>query len=499
MRRPSKFTILDLLRRYRSFIEEASDSQFNFFLVLFVTLPVTLYYISCNLAFQWSFMTIACDTAAYQSALVNTLAGSFFRATAYGGPNMLGGHTSFSLLAAAPFYFFIPRPETLFVLQDVGICGAVIPLYWYAVERGLAPRYSFFICICYLINPLVLHMVFAPFHPECLIGATFIALLYAFQKNWSRLSWILIIFVLGCGEEAAPTLIALGLFLYFSRDELPWRTNYARRFLFSGILWLILAEFVFLPLFRNPELQTNVVSHYDNWNVKSDGDLPLAILSNPLMALSLLFSGLRWGYFSFLVGLPMLFIPCRPRTILILAPLPIFLLMSDREFFIYFHAYYFQFVLLSATVAMIQLLQRLQSSRIIQFTILTTLSINIFLTFLNSQYYTLLFQKKDDPYETGMLHQVFDSIPKNACVYAPHRYSVYLSARPDMIMGDLQDPSFPNFNFYTYAEGKYPSTQLHASKVDFIFCNIATDQCGPAASRYNRGESEKRLSASATC
>ncbi len=330
-----------LMERYGALLQRISEAQFYFLILLLFAIPTTAVAIYCNLAIQWSFLTITSDTAAYQSAIVNTLAGAPFRDTAFDGPNMLGGHTCFSLLLVAPIYAIFPEVDTLFTLQVIGICAGVIPLYLYANSRGLSPAYSFLVSILFIVNPLVVHMIFAPFHPEVWAGTACAALLYFYQKNGQIGFWASAAFAVSCGEFDAPTLIAIGLFIYVSQDELPWRKTYAKNLLIAGFAWLFFAEVLFTPLFHDPAQRSPITVHYENWNVHSVYQLPMAILSDPGKMFSMLFSPYRWGLVTFLVGFPIFFILASPRTALIMAPFPLFFLMIDREFYLYFHSYYF--------------------------------------------------------------------------------------------------------------------------------------------------------------
>lgn len=481
-----------LMERYGALLQRISEAQFYFLILLLFAIPTTAVAIYCNLAIQWSFLTITSDTAAYQSAIVNTLAGAPFRDTAFDGPNMLGGHTCFSLLLVAPIYAIFPEVDTLFTLQVIGICAGVIPLYLYANSRGLSPAYSFLVSILFIVNPLVVHMIFAPFHPEVWAGTACAALLYFYQKNGQIGFWASAAFAVSCGEFDAPTLIAIGLFIYVSQDELPWRKTYAKNLLIAGFAWLFFAEVLFTPLFHDPAQRSPITVHYENWNVHSVYQLPMAILSDPGKMFSMLFSPYRWGLVTFLVGFPIFFILASPRTALIMAPFPLFFLMIDREFYLYFHSYYFQFALLAGVVAYIRFLVKWQATRIPMITLVLAFLVNIFFTFQSSQYYSILFFNKDNVDFVDQLHRAFDTIPRNACVYAPHRFSAYLSARPDMVMGDLQDPNYPNYNFYNYVDDRYATTHLHSSQIQYIVCYLMADQCGITAVQYNPDHLAKR-------
>ncbi len=81
----------------------------------------------------------------------------------------------------------------------------------------------------------------------------------------------------------------------------------------------------------------------------------------------------------------------------------------------------------------------------------------------------------EDPGLSQKIHETFNKLPIEAGIYAPHRYSAYLSSHPDMVMGDLRDK---DVDFDRMIEDKYPVTHVHASDIQYIVCDLLNDQCG---------------------
>jgi len=105
-----------------------SDNRFYLLVLAILTLITATVATVFVLVIQRNFLTITCDTAFYQSGIVNLIHGNGFRDTAYDGPNVLGNHTTFVLILLAPIYALLPSPDTLFKLQVWGVYSTVLPL-----------------------------------------------------------------------------------------------------------------------------------------------------------------------------------------------------------------------------------------------------------------------------------------------------------------------------------------------------------------------------------
>jgi hypothetical protein len=88
--------------------------------------------------------------------------------------------------------------------------------------------------------------------------------------------------------------------------------------------------------------------------------------------------------------------------------------------------------------------------------------------------YMALFAGRDEAFSNQLL-EAFDKIPAEAAVYSPHRYSAYLSARENMVMGDLREK---NLDFKAMVDKQFRTTNVHADQIDYIISDYWTDQCG---------------------
>ncbi len=466
---------MKLLEKWDLQLSRLREERFYLVVLAALAVVVTAVVIPFALMLHRNFLTIACDTAAFQNTIVNTLHGSLFRDTAYDGPNMLGLHSMFIVLLLAPIYMFWPSADLLFTLQVAAIYGTVIPLYLVAIGIVRRPLVGFLVAATALGSPLFLHMALAPFHPESWILAAVLWSYYFYRRNQVRNFWISFALAVTSGEQAALIYGALGLSLWLTEDGVPWRKRYGTWAMAAGSGWFLFSTAILVPFMRAPEQHNLIGYHYADWNATSASGLLMALLQDPMRAVFMLFSPVRWLHVASLVGVPLLLAFFSRRSLILLLPFPVYFLMSDQEFFLYFHAYFYEFALLAGYLALIFFLARWEASTRLGFIVLAgTFFLNVLSLCPVLGFYSVLAVGRDDALSAA-LHEEFSKIPPEAAVYSPHRYSAYLSDRPNLIMGDLYDK---NLDFSGMVEARYVTTKVHADQIDFIVSDIENDQCG---------------------
>jgi uncharacterized membrane protein len=436
-----------------------------------------------------NFLVSAADTSVFHNTIVNLLHGNGFRVTAYGGPNLLGQHTMFVLLLVAPIYALVPSVDTLFVLQVWIVYSAVIPLYLIACGILKNPRIAFFVALLGLATPILFQMAAAPFHPESGILAAVLWSFYFYQRNRAIGFWISFAFAVCCAEQAALIYVALGLALFCTDDGLAWRRRFAIFALAGGIAWLIFALGILIPAMYRPG-QLNVARyHYLQWGVASMAGLLIAVAESPLKALGYLLDPSHWVYLLGLIGLPLALGFLSLRSFILLAPFPFYFLLSDHEFYLGFHAYYFQFAFFAGYLGLIYFLARPSEVAWRGKATLVAVALGNFLILIPvaREFYGLS-QGRDEPFNAA-LRQVFSTIPASAAVYAPTRYSAYLSNRTDIVLGDLRDENF-NFNGFLNEESTF--TGVRPGQIGYIVCDILNDQSGWRTGRFDADISKIR-------
>ena len=251
--------------------------------------------------------------------------------------------------------------------------------------------------------------------------------------------------------------------------------RFGRIALISGFLWLALAVGIVTPLAARNYPFNIFAYNYAEWGIDSAAGLPGAIAHQPARALGLLFAPLRWAHLAVLVGVPLLAAFFSWRSFILLAPIPAYLLMSDQEFFLYFHAYYYSFAFFAGYVGLLLFLRRWEPpERSGMMMLAGTLFFAVITLCSASGYYFQLSSGTDEDF-SRTLREAFARIPTDATVYTPHRYSAWLSNRENFVIGDLKEE---NLDFDAMMNDQYAKTHVHPWQVDYIVSDFMTDQCG---------------------
>jgi hypothetical protein len=452
-----------------------SEKGFYFMALVVIALMAAVLVTDAALSLHRNFLTIACDTAAVQSAIVNTLHGNWFRDTAYDGPNLLGLHTAFILLLIAPLYAVYPSVDMLSALQIIGVYATVTPIYLVGLEVLRKPLPAFLVAVTALTSPMFFHMGLGPVHPETWVTAAVFWSYLFYRQNRVVAYWVSFGFAVSCTEQAALIYIALGTSLMWVDDGVVWRRRYGKLALAGGFGWLVFAFAVVFPLMRDPGQNNLFAYNYPDWKAQSGWGLVGALMHDPVTTLGMVFDPAYWLYFFGCLGIPLLLAFGYPRTLLLLTPLPVYFLMGRHQFYLYFHAYYFQFGFFAGYLAFIFFLSRWDlGTRCGKTMVVVAMVVNLLLLANVGKFY-LRINAAADPVTSRELHAAFATIPRDAAVFAPHRYSAYLSNRENMVMGDLAEE---NLDFKAKLNASYPVTDVRPEEIDYIVCDLQNDQCG---------------------
>jgi hypothetical protein len=346
-----------------------------------------------------------------------------------------------------------------------------------AVRILRQPLLAFGVALTIMISPILLHMAVAPLHLETWIAAA-VFWAYYFYLRGSFIGFVSsLLFACCCGEQAALICIALGLALVVTDEDRARGRKFGWSSFLGGIAWILLALFVIQPLNRHSGKFNIFAYNYAQWNIQSAAQLPGAVLSQPMLVLSCFSDAGRWVRVAALIGFPLFLTLFSLRTAILLLPLPVYFLMSDQEYFLYFHAYYFTFAFFAAYLALIYLFARpavADRFRLLLVLLAATFLVNLVLVCDTCGFYNFLTAVNDETMNV-QLHEIFPKIPTDATVYTCHRYSAYLSNRENFVIGDLKDP---NLNFDEMVDARIEDTNVRADQIDYIVCDFLTDQCG---------------------
>ena len=118
-----------------------------------------------------------------------------------------------------PFYMIVPRPETLLILQVLGVLSGVIPLYLLARRFTLSERQTAILCLLYLGSAALTGGIFYDFHENKFLTALLLWLFWAIERKKIPFIALFTVLILGVKEDAALYIIFIGLWLLLSRPE----------------------------------------------------------------------------------------------------------------------------------------------------------------------------------------------------------------------------------------------------------------------------------------
>ena len=118
-----------------------------------------------------------------------------------------------------PFYMIVPRPETLLVLQVLGVLSGVIPLYLLARHFKLTEGSTVAVCLLYLSCAALTGGIFYDFHENKFLTALILWLMWAIERKKLPFVALFAVLTLSVKEDAAIYVIFIGLWMLCARRE----------------------------------------------------------------------------------------------------------------------------------------------------------------------------------------------------------------------------------------------------------------------------------------
>jgi uncharacterized membrane protein len=183
-------------------------------LVLVLMLAYSVYFSSFSIRKHAAFQTSGYDLSFFVQALWNTLHGEMLRTTVQPGATCyFQVHFAPSLLLLAPFYALWSSPVCLLVLQSVAVASGAWPVFR-LVEGKLSDAWlgAGYAGVYLLYPPLQAANLF-DFHDMTLVAPLLAWAWYAAMRGRWWVWGLLAAVVIGFREEAALTLLVLGVLL----------------------------------------------------------------------------------------------------------------------------------------------------------------------------------------------------------------------------------------------------------------------------------------------
>jgi uncharacterized membrane protein len=363
--------------------------------------------------------------------------------------SFLGHHFSPSLALLAPFYWLLPRPETLLVVQVGCITGSGILLYWTGVKLTGRVWVAASLGLMLMLHPLIQDAALYDFHQDA-VGMFFLALgLFGISyKRWDIAAggWLLSIF---SKEEIAIYWIAIGAFLLIV-DGQQWLRKVA--FIFVNVLWLYLIISVFIPYFQ-AESGTGFLffERYAFWG-RNVADVFHTVTSKPVEALQMLLLPNRIGGLGMML-LPVLLFLVRSHWAILILLIPLGI-NSFSDLMIQ-HNYRFHYSLLPIItivyaciwgIVIIQRKHRTDATKVLHRATLF-MGVATFMLFVGVGQFGLRLPENLKEYSQDehdrIGYRVIDMIPAEASVIAQNKLGAHLSQRRyiTMLTRSLSEPA----------------------------------------------------------
>jgi|GEM_PF-993553 len=248
-----------------------------------------------------------------KNGLSGALPFSSIEANLYGSTNWFGTHFAPILyIFAIPFYF-LPRPETLIVLQTFLIGSAALPLYWYAKEKLNSGASALFITGAFLLYPTLNYITIYDFEYLRFSIPALMFTFYFLYKGKRLLYFLFLAASLLIREEVSLVTFMVGIYAFFIMRKRK-----------LGLITIVvsIAYFGVVVGYIMPSMRMGEDLVYSNY-FRHLGDTPLEILGtvvlHPLYVIKFLLEPTKIANFI-LFNLPVLFLSLASPIFLVTFP-----------------------------------------------------------------------------------------------------------------------------------------------------------------------------------
>ena len=335
-----------------------------------------------------------------------------------------------------PFYWLVPTPATLQVLQAAVITSAVIPLWKIGKNHGLTGSQRMLVCAVLLLYPAFSGGTSYDIHENCFLTPLILWLLYGIDKKSISITTIAAVLTLMVKEDAAVYVAVVALWLIV-KTVLRFKKLDVQN-LITGIVLLAISLGWFFLVTGYLAKSGDGVMTYRYSNFMYDGSSSLitvikSVILNPMKAVYECVDAEKL-YFIAMTLLPLLGLPLLTRRYeryILLIPYILVNLMSDYQ---YQHDIFFQYTfgsnafLLYLTVVNLADL-KISWQRNLVLVLATFISGTCFIQIVvpKAKTYPVQSIQYFDYYQS--IRDALDTIPEDASVTATTFYTTHLSQR----------------------------------------------------------------------
>ena len=333
-----------------------------------------------------------------------------------------------------PFYYIVPHPATLQVLQAAVLATAVIPMWLLGKHHNLKPSLRFLLCLLLLLYPAYAGGTSYDIHENAFLAPLLLWLFYGIDRRNGIITAISALLTLSVKEDAAVYVAVAALYLLLrsalSADK-KWGLVTGSLLLTAAVGWFV-AVTGYLAAFGDGVM----TYRYDNFMYDDSDSLVAvikAVLLQPMKAVfecadpqKLQFIGLTLGALAFL---PLM--TRRYERLVLLIPYLLVNLMTDYK---YQHDIFFQYTYGSTACLIYLVLVNLADwrddlHRLAALGLAAAISLGCFWSQIMPKAVRYPAYCKTYAGYYDALREVLDVIPEGASAAATTYYTTYLSQR----------------------------------------------------------------------
>ena len=333
-----------------------------------------------------------------------------------------------------PFYYIVPHPAMLQVLQAAVLASAVIPLWKIGKHHNLHPGLRFLLCLLLLLYPAYAGGTSYDIHENAFLTPLLLWLFYGIDRKNGIVTAVAALLTLMVKEDAAVYVAVVALYLLLrsalSADK-KWGLTAGFLLLAAALGWFV-AVTGYLSIFGDGVM----TYRYDNFMYDDSDSLITvikAVLLRPMKAVfecvdeqKLEFIGLTMGALAFL---PLM--TRRYERLVLLIPYLLVNLMTDYQ---YQHDIFFQYTYGSTACLIYLVIVNIEDfgknlHRLVALGLAVCISFGCFWNQIMPKALRYPTYCKTYAGYYDALREVLDVIPEDASVAATTYYTTYLSQR----------------------------------------------------------------------
>lgn len=341
-------------------------------------------------------------------------------------------HMSPFFYVLLPLYMLIPRPETLLVIQVLGVLSGVIPLWLLTRHHKLSVRVGTVVCLLYICSAALTGGIFYDFHENKFLTALLLWLLWSIDRKKLPLVALFSVLALSVKEDAALYVLFIGLWLLLSRPE---KKTGACMTVGAG------AYFVGVTAWLSRHGDGAMFNRFDNIIGREGGiaDLIRTALVNPALLLNECMNESKL-VFAACILLPLGLLPLLTKklsSLLLLCPFVIVNLLGD---YTYQHQLGFQYtygmiaLMFYLTVINLSALQDLATGfRLRRFLLCFALCATALVGAVQIKNHTAVFANfKNEKRDSAAIRETLQLIPDDASVRTASMFAAHLADRREL-------------------------------------------------------------------